>query len=202
MCPSHFPSSGKKAAQISSMVKNDWSRENPLSVLHPHEVKCAELYVVALSDPHTTRTMPLGDFSKWAVLKSGGFSTRFSECFGYELTTKISDGLKNNPAWRALVQSYLTQSRDAVLAKLKAEGLAAAEDFIWSRRRAKEKDDYKATREAAGDHLDRIGATEKPQQVAAQTVVILQGRNYTDKNLSEPMEAIVVTETPKLGAAK
>ena len=170
----------------------DAERDDPLHFLHPHEAKTAELFALLENTPETIQTTPPFK-SKWAALRSGNIATRFQETFGYELTPRIRKGLEENPAFRAYVKYLQTQSRDAVIALMQRDALDAYDDHKWSRKRAKEKDDYKETRLAAADHLDRIGATQKPTVTQQSVVVILKGRNYDEKNLlAESTEEIEV----------
>lgn len=179
----------------------DPAKDNPLAVLHPHEATVAELFVLAAGDPMTARTMPPGKDSTYKAMRSGAFLTRFREAFGYEMSSKMRSNLEKNPAWRCYAAQLRTQTRDAVMAKLKMDALSAYQDFKWSREKARLVGDYKETRLAAGDHLDRIGATEKPEAVAHNVVVVLKGRNFDEATLmrelpSTTVEVVTVTETP------
>ncbi len=170
----------------------DREKDNPLAFLHPNEALAAELFVLAAGDPATVATMPAGKPRKWSVLLSGAYATRCREAFGFDLMPHHRKGLQDNPAWQAYVRKLTQEPRDAVMAMLKTQSVAAAKDYLWSREAAKQAGDYKETRVAAADHLDRIGATEKPENVAQNIVVVLRGRNFDEGNLMRELPATEV----------
>lgn len=176
----------------SKSARTDWDGSNPLSVLHPHEARAAEMYVLCDRDPATVPTLPSGRKRKWGVLLSGAFGTRFQEKFGIECTSRIRKGLEGNPAWRAYVTMLTDQTRDAILKRLEQDGLEAYEDYIGARGMAKQAGDYKALGLQAADHLDRIGATQKPSVEQHQIVVVLKGRNYDENTLMQELPATTV----------
>lgn len=175
----------------------DQAKNNPLQFLHPWEIQAAELFVMCEKDPLTLPTMPpqhVGRPKKWGVLMSGTFGTRFCEAAGFNLHTKHRKNLEGNPAWRHYVQQLKEETKNVVLQKLKTDALEAYDTYKWSREAAKGAGDYKEARLAAGDHLDRIGATEKPREQSQNVVVILRGRNYDETTiLNEPEEAEVLS---------
>ena len=168
----------------------DPATDNPLAHLHPHEVTAALLFVAASGDPRTAITMPSGKHGTWSVLQSGTFHTRFRETFGFELQPYQRKSLEQNAAWRTYVQQLRDQTRDSVMQLLEQQSLDAFQDYTWSRKAAREAGDYKETRVAAGDHLDRIGATKKPDTQAQQVVVVLRGRNFDEGSLDKELPAI------------
>jgi hypothetical protein len=186
----NFPFPTSKSLAVRSNF--DPAKDNPLQFLHPNEVTCAELFVLASGDPMLVRTMPPGPPRKWGVLRSGTYGTRFKELFGYDLQPWQKKSLETNPAWRAYVTFLQTQTRDAVLQLLKNDAIAAYQDFKWSREEAKKKGDYKETRLAASDHLDRLGATEKPMNQVLNAVIVLKGRNFDEQNLMRELPAMEV----------
>lgn len=189
-----FPSSRNKA-EPNGFIGFDPEKDNPLQVLYPHEAVTAELFVLAQREPRTAATMPPNP-GKWGTLRSGVFTQRFREMFGFDLTPSDRKGLESNLAWRAYVTKLQAQTREAVMEKMRQDALAAYQDYTWSRTAAREAGDYKETRIAAGDHLDRIGATEKPTEGGQSVLVVLRGRNFDehslDKQLPETTSEIVV----------
>lgn len=180
---------------VKRVIKDGFDKEkhDPLHFLHPHEAKAAELFALMDGQPETVSTLP-GTPRKWTTMLSGAFCTRWRETFGYEITPRIRKGLELNPAWRHYVYLLKTKPRDAVMKLLEEQGMAAARDFIEARVMAKAAADYKELRLAASDHLDRLGATQKPTAVQQNVVVVLKGRNYTAENLgldNEDAEIVV-----------
>lgn len=179
----NFPLSYKKAVAQGFVMGKD----NPLSILNPNEAAAAELFALCRADPRTAKTMPAGPERKWGVLRSGAFGTAFRETFGFDINSHVRKCLELNMAWRAYVEQLRTQTRAAVMDKLKQDALAAYHDYTWSRTEARAQGDYKETRVASADHLDRIGATEKADQVTQNVVVVLRGRNFTEDTLNREL---------------
>lgn len=161
--------------------------DDPLAILYPHEVTAAELYV-----------LEGGPIKGASSQKRPAFATRFREHFGFELSSNLWSGLRKNPAWTAYVRQMQEQTRAVVMRKLEQQALPALKDYLWSREQAREAGDYKETRIAAADHLDRIGATEKPTDGPTQVVVLLKGRNFEvgalERTLAPVEHEIVVSE--------
>lgn len=156
---------------------------DPLDILHPHEIRAAELFAFAwLEDPDSR--------SKPQRMQGPGWPAAFLREFGVELTQSRRRGMELNPAWQAYVRQLKQQTRETVLAKLKATAHRAFDNFIHAQEAARTADDYKELRLAASDHLDRIGATEKPEQVAQNVVVVLKGRTFTEDTLGRELPAI------------
>lgn len=176
----------------------DAASDNPLAFLHPHEARAAELFVLAEGDPITASTMPSGPARTWSVLRSGTYLTRWQGLFGFEMTRRHRAALEGNPAWRAYVNQLRTKTAEAVLARLEADGLEAYTHYTEARKMALKAEDYRELGKQAGDHLDRIGATKKPQPPVQQAVVIIRGRNFDettlDKQLPEPEIEVVQAE--------
>lgn len=173
-------------------AQKQWDGDNPFSVLHPHEVKAAELYALVDRDPATAATLRPGPKRKWSTMLSTAFEGRFRETFGIELTPRMRRGLEKNPAWAKYVRELQEQSREAVMQLLRSGALEAHADFVDSRKMARKAGDYKELRMAAADHLDRIGATEKPTNQAQMIVVTLKGRNFDEATLMKELPETTV----------
>ena len=185
-----FPLS-RKRAEPNGFMGYVSGRDDPLTILHPTEALTAELFVLSQSDPKNIRSMPRGRLKKWSGLHAMHFTDAFRERFGFDLNPGDRKGLEQNPAWRDYVEKLQTQTREAVMAKMRTDALQVYDDYTWSRTKARAEGDYKETRLAAADHLDRIGATEKPEVGAQNIVVVLRGRNFDEKDL---MRELPVTE--------
>lgn len=85
--------------------------------------------------------------------------------------------------------------RNVALRRLAHKIPEVVEDYNWARDAAREQGDYKETRMAAVDHLDRLGVTLKkeaaPQQVQ---VLVLRGRNFDVASLEAPTPTIEAVE--------
>ena len=180
----HFPSSRTKIYQDN--LGFDPEKDNPLALLYPHEALTAELFVLTQMDPRTASITP-NTKAKWGTLRSGTFMAAFREKFGFDLNASHRKNLEMNPAWRHYVAKLQTQTREAVMEKLRSDALAAYHDYTWSREAARKAGDYKETRVAAADHLDRIGATEKPTEGGQQILVVLRGRNFNEDSLNKQL---------------
>jgi len=183
-----YPLSGRRA-RITEPFK---AGDNPLAILHPHEARTAELFVLVERDPAVTITLPAGAVKTWSVLLSGLFRERFHIMFGFDLLPKHRKSLTENPAFRAYVTQLREQPRDAAMQQLEQDALAATTDYLDARRMAKKAEDYKVLHLQAGDHLDRIGVSKKPDMQAQQVVVVLRGRNFTETDLDKELPAIEV----------
>lgn len=162
--------------------------KDPLEFLNPGEVTAAELWVSMRMDPGSPKNWASGYPDKRA------FATKFREHFGFELSSAMRQGLMLNPAWRAYTKSLMSQTRDAILKRLEATGFEALQDYLKSREMAKEAGDYKELRVGAADHLDRIGATQKPEITKQSVVVVLQSRNFNERSLTKELPAVEAAE--------
>ena len=86
----------------------------------------------------------------------------------------------------------MEEGKAVVVEALRQDAWDAYQTFKWSREKAVETGDYKEARLAASDHLDRIGATEKPREIVPNLTIVLQGKNADAANLLAPMTEIVV----------
>lgn len=169
----------------------DYTKDNPLAHLFPNEAICAELFVLCEQDPRTARTMPSGKLNTYSVMRSGNYLARFKDTFGIDMMPHVRKALERNAAWRGYLLKLRTQTREALMDSLKASGLAVMKDYQWAREEAKRQGDYKETRVAAGDHLDRIGASEKkPENIVQNLVVVLKGMSTEALN-QETAELVV-----------
>lgn len=170
-------------------MRQHWdSGKDPLEFLYPHEITAAEIWTSMRLDPSQPKN--------WAGIPKDkrAFGTRFCEHFGFELTSGMKHGLMTNPAWNAYVRSLMLQTRDAVMKKLEGTAFRAAENYLWAQEKARETGDYKETRVAAADHLDRVGATQKPELTKQAVVVILQSRNFTERSLTKELPTVEAAE--------
>lgn len=167
-----------------SRVHKEWTPEtDPLDVLHPNEIRAAELYAALWLDPAIEKR-------KGPAMNQLPWGTAFRETFGIELDSKIKKLLHSNPAWTAYVKMLKTQTRAVVMRKMEQDALGAYEDHKWARKRAKEKDDYKEARLAADAHLDRVvGAAMRPAAVQQAVVVVIKSPNF-DGNLGRLLPAV------------
>ena len=121
-------------------------------------------------------------------------------------------GLVGSKAGQAYLRQLDSASREHTLARLRAEADDVTDDYHWSRRRAREADDYRQTHTASADHLDRSGASEKKPETTVQVAtVILRTRNFTEDPLGDvadvtlelPNEVVRLEEPtpPTTGAA-
>ena len=185
-----FPSSTKLVRTLGY----EESRHNPLQFLLPGEVKAAEIFAMVSRDPTAGQTYPPGPVRKWSALRSGSFNTRFHEATGFSLSYKHRKSLEENAAWRHYVRMLLEESKDVVMQKLKNDALEAYDTYKWSREAARLEGDYKEARLAAADHLDRIGATEKPQPQQQVQVIVLRGRTFEEGNLMKELPETTADE--------
>ena len=92
--------------------------------------------------------------------------------------------LQANPAWRAYVGDLQHHARTHAMSKLQATAQRAVDNYLWAQESARSAGDYKETRMASGDHLDRVGATEKPPDHVVQVATItLRSRNFDETDL-------------------
>lgn len=125
------------------------------------------------------------------------FATALNDATSSKRTVRTVRRMFLNPAWQAYLGYLKAHTRDAVLDELKRDAFGVVDDYQWARKRSRAVDDYKETRVAAADHLDRIGATEKPQPTAQIAVVTLRGRNFTAEDLDKPSPEIVLLPEPE-----
>lgn len=185
-----IPWSRKAAIELFNK-KVEGGSTNPLAFLYPHEIKMAELWAVCERDPALGPTLPNPKLKRtWDTLQSGLFAQHYLATFGHQITSAHRKELHHNPAWVAFARSLLESSREAILRRLEADGLDAFHDYVWARKEARLQGDYKETRVGAADHLDRIGATQKPQESVPNLVVVLQGRNFTADTLDKELPAL------------
>lgn len=109
-------------------------------------------------------------------------------------------GVLRNPAARRYVRHTRETMRDAAMKRLKDVTPEVVDDYFWARQAARQASDYKETRLAAADHLDRIGVSEKPPTTTVQVAAItLRSRNFDEADLlkeSPLLEGEVVAEQP------
>ena len=151
--------------------------DDPLTYLLPWEAKAAEVYVrVGLMPEATSRKGdPYADVFNVELLRAAP-----------ELPSNMFyvKRLRANPAWMAYVQYLKAHARDKVLDTLHGTAFRAADTYVWAQEEARKVGDYAEARKAAGDHLDRIGATEKPPTTTVQIATInLRSRNFDTENL-------------------
>lgn len=182
---------------VATKAGYDQTKHNPLQFLHPCEILAAEIFVGVDKDPQTRNTYPKGKERKWSGLQSGAFGTRWRERMGFDLGFQHRKALEENPAWRHYVLQLKESQKEVVMARLKQDAIDAYDTYKWSRESAKAAGDYKEARLAAADHLDRIGATEKPREIQPNVVVILKGSVSPETVFSEPIEAEVIEMLPE-----
>lgn len=157
---------------------------DPLSFLTEWEKDAAVFYVSQWNNPDARWGTHLRTSHFHDPLIARGISKRYIH------------RLFMNPAWVAYTNYLKTQTREAVMGKLKSQAFEVVDDYEWSRQEARRNNDYKETRIAASDHLDRIGATERPQPMQAQQVtVVLKSRNFTEE---EPLRQLPAVEAEEV----
>lgn len=157
--------------------------DDPLAFLEPWEQRAAEIYVTLGLDPLTR------------AAKDGVVVDVFKNALKEELgivAAGTRSRLHSNAAWKAYVRSLREDTRKGVLDKLHRDAYAAYGTYKWARETAVKENDYKEARLAAADHLDRIGATEKPPEVVQQVAtIIVRSRNV---DVAEPLRALPEVE--------
>lgn len=166
--------------------------DDPLKYLLPWEQKAAELYVRLGAIPELT--------NKQGLPYSDEFHTQFWAEMPMLPKRTYLTGLRLNPAWLAYVKYLRDHAREAVLGTLHNTATRAVDNYLWAQEAARKAEDYKETRMASADHLDRIGATEKPPTTTVQVANIqLHSRNFTAADLLAPspeLEGEVINERP------
>lgn len=161
---------------------------DPLHFLRPWEQRTAELYV-------EMSVGPADETRRSGRISLEEFGEVFRQEFGAEYNIAIRAGLHSNPAWKAYVQQLRDDARGVALKKLKNRASKAVDTYLWAQDRARESDDYKEARVAAGDHLDRIGATEKPNVQPVQAIqIVVKSRNVDLANPFKELPAVEVVE--------
>ncbi len=165
--------------------------DDPLKYLAPWEQRAAEVYITLARQPEFTDRrgrVYMDDFTRQVA---GEFAVAAGA-----MRARLTKVLRN-PAWVAYKELLLRQGRDLALTRLKAEAGAVTTDYLWARTAAKEAGDYKATHVAAADHLDRIGASEKPPSSVVQIATVnLRSRNFTEDNLLAPSPELIGEAEP------
>ena len=170
------------AFPLSYIRAREWTKgQDPLDILTPPEVIAAQMWVSQYPDQEPTAGV---------LRRAVPFATAFQERFGFELTSRIKKALYDNPAFRAYIKSLQHQSADAIIRRLEADGANAYQDYLESRRMAKDAGDHKELRLGAADHLDRIGATKKTDTVQREIVVVLRSKNFEDDQLTKALPPI------------
>ena len=153
--------------------------DDPLTFLQPWERIAAEVYVRLGAVPELTH-------------RSGDV---YADAFHTQLFVDVPTlpkrpylkRLQANPAWRAYVGSLQHHARDHAMSTLQATAQLAVSNYLWAQESARSAGDYKETRMAAGDHLDRVGATEKPPDHVLQVAnIVLRSRNFSEDALLAP----------------
>ena len=163
---------------------------DPLHFLFPWEQQAAELYVSLALDPTGMNSFG-GNRARRNV-----YQEQFEAEFGIPLTMSRRTQLHGNPAWRAYVQQLKDDARGQALKKLKNKASRAVETYLWAQDTARGSGDYKEARVAAGDHLDRIGATEKPSVQPVQAIqIVVKSRNVDLANPFKELPAVEVVES-------
>ena len=112
-----------------------------------------------------------------------------------DVTLDQLDTLSRTMEFCGYVQKLASMGRAVVRERLMQTAPDAVEDIIWAREKAREMEDYKETRLAAGQHLDMIGATEKAGAGTVNMVtVVLRGRNFDSDTLEKALPIVEVTE--------
>ena len=181
------------ASSLRFVQKSYVAGDDPLKYLLPWEQKAAEVYVRVGTHPEMTN------------MQGNPYADDFHAQLFLELPTLPRRGdkyylarLRMNAAWMAYVKYLREHARDAVLNTLHDKAGRAVDNYLWAQEAARKAEDYKETRVASADHLDRIGATEKPPtQVVQVANIVLRGRNYSTANLlaeGPQLEGEAVTE--------
>lgn len=191
-----FSGAFRTSTKLALQSHYDEGKHNPLQFLHPCEKLAAEIFVGVHNDPASRVTYPKGKERTWSGLLSGAFGSRWKESCGYDLTPSNRKRLESNPAWRHYVRMLMEEQTSVVKQKLRDDALDAYDTFKWSRETARRQGDYKEARLAASDHLDRIGATEKPREIAPNVVVVLQSGSTPETIFAQPIEAEVIEMLP------
>lgn len=119
-----------------------------------------------------------------------------------KLTERKMMNILRNPAAKRYARKQKEDLRALAMRRLKDSIPEVVDDYHWARQAAREAGDYREVRVGAADHLDRVGATEKPPTQVAQVAVIqLRGRNFGAENLLAPSPELIgeVIEAPKEG---
>ena len=119
-----------------------------------------------------------------------------------KLTERKMMTILRNPACKRYARHIKDNMREAAMKRLKDVVPEVVDDYFWARESARKAEDYKETRLAATDHLDRVGISEKPPTQVAQVAVIqLHARNYSTENLLAETPAVEgeAVEQPKEG---
>ena len=198
----NFRGAFQTSTRLAMKAAYDQTKHNPLQFLHPCEILAAEIFVGVEKDPETRATFPKGKERKWSGLQSGAFGTRWKTRMGFDLTFQNRKALEANPAWRHYVLQLKEAQKEVVMQRLKADVLDAYEDYTWSRKAARAAGDYKETRLAGADHLDRVGATEKPRETQPMVTVYLQSKTFAGGNLMKELPEVtaeeIVVENPEI----
>jgi hypothetical protein len=115
----------------------------------------------------------------------------------YDLTVTAEEALKCalSRAGQKYRKALWMKGRKIALRTLTKHTTDVVDDYLWSRKQAKDQLDYKEVRLAAVDHLDRLGITLKkdaPQQQAQ--IIVLKGSNFDASTLDTPTPEVLATE--------
>jgi len=167
---------------------------DPLEFLLPWEQRAAEIYVELSMAPVGEGAWRLGSANVTEFL------ARIKEEFKVDLPKWQRPALHGNPAWRDYVRQLRSDARGQALKKLKRKATKAVDTYLWAQDTARKEGDYKEARVAAGDHLDRIGATEKPNVQPVQAIqIVVKSRNVDLANPFKELPAVEVEESPLEG---
>lgn len=178
-------SAGRVYAQSYTYVQKYWKGgDDPLKFLLGWEQEAAHLHMQMAAQPELRNAR--------GSVNHNVFAQAVNDTMPVKKTMRTIRRLFHNPAWLAYLQYLKVHARDEALDRLKATSAKAVDTYLWAQDKAKSVGDYKEARVAAGDHLDRIGATEKPQPVTQVAVVTLRGRNFTAEDLDKASPEVII----------
>jgi hypothetical protein len=152
----------------------------PLRVLTAVEARCCEVWVRAVG----TRA----ERAKFVALE-------LKRKYDVTVTEDEAFNASDCRAGRRYRKALYMKGRKIALRTLSKHTSDVVDDYLWSRKQAKEQLDYKEVRLAAVDHLDRLGITLKRQEAPAQTqVIVLRGSNFDVATIDTPTPEVLATE--------
>ena len=115
--------------------------------------------------------------------------------YGLALSPNEVTSALDNEGGRRYRAAMKRRVRQTALTTLGKHVPVVVKDYLWAREAAKDQGDYKETRMAAVDHLDRLGITLKKEQAPVQMqTIILRGRNFDAATLDAPTPEIETAE--------
>jgi hypothetical protein len=152
----------------------------PLRVLTAVEARCCEVWVRAVG----TRA----ERAKFVALE-------LKRKYDVTVTEDEAFQAADCRAGRRYRKALYMKGRKIALRTLSKHTSDVVDDYLWSRKQAKDQLDYKEVRLAAVDHLDRLGITlkrDQPQQQAQ--IIVLKGSNFDVATLDTPTPEVLATE--------